>query len=175
MGIPTLSKIPTNFKMTTVRLKLLLAELLGEIRQPYPPYSGKTIEGVKMFELAKAGTLDQAKIPFQTGQIFEATLLSQEKVPFGYLKEEMSRRVLSVAGDFRQKEIIASWYALPVPSETLLPSYRIRLSCSSGLFVRSIANDLGKQLHVGGLSTHILRTQVGGYSLEDCIHLVENT
>lgn len=174
MGIPSLSKLPKNFEMTTVRLTQLLAELVGSIRQPYPPFSGKTIEGIKMFELAKTGRLDHRKIPSQTGTIFEATLLSSEKVPFGYLRDEMERRVLSVEGDFRQREILTAWHALSLPMATLLPSYRIRLSCSSGLFVRSIAHDLGKKLNLGGLSSHILRTHVGGYSLEDCIHLSEN-
>lgn len=174
MGIPSLSKLPKNFKMTTVRLIQLLTEMVGSIRQSYPPFSGKTIQGIKMFELAKTGRLDHRKIPTQTGSIFEAVLLSSEKVPFGYLRDEMERRVLSVEGDFRQREIIAAWHALRLPLTTLLPSYRIRISCSSGLFVRSIAHDLGMKLNLGGLSSHILRTNVGGYSLEDCMYLGEN-
>lgn len=175
MGIPKIRKITKNLKITSVRLRQLLRDLIGTVTQAYPPFSGKTINGIKMFELAKANLLMNEKIPKQKGEIYEAKLLSEHEIPFGYLLSEVVRRVESIEGDFRQMDIIQAWKALTIPLDTRLPSYRIRVSCSSGLFVRSIAQELGEKLNLGGLSSHILRTHVGGYSLEDCIYLTENS
>ncbi len=47
----------------------------------------------------------------------------------------------------------------------------ILIKCSKGTYIRSIANDLGKNLNVGGHLTKLIRTQAGKCRIEDAISL----
>lgn len=48
----------------------------------------------------------------------------------------------------------------------------VRVTCSTGTYVRALARDLGDALGVGGHLTALRRTRVGGYSL-DCAHTLD--
>jgi tRNA pseudouridine55 synthase len=48
-----------------------------------------------------------------------------------------------------------------------LPDVGISVHCSSGTYIRAIARDLGSALGVGGHLTHLRRTAVGPFTLED--------
>jgi tRNA pseudouridine55 synthase len=43
--------------------------------------------------------------------------------------------------------------------------------CSKGTYIRSLAKDLGEKLGVGGYLKELVRTQVGGYKLENAFQL----
>lgn len=47
------------------------------------------------------------------------------------------------------------------------PEFSVRLSCSSGFYVRSLAHDLGRLIGCGAVLKHLVRTRVGDYRLED--------
>lgn len=47
----------------------------------------------------------------------------------------------------------------------------VRISCSGGTYVRSLANDLGEALNCGGYLTKLVRTHVGRFSREDATPL----
>jgi len=47
------------------------------------------------------------------------------------------------------------------------PSVVLRIGCSSGTYIRTLANDLGKILRVGAYLEGLRRTKVGDWSLED--------
>lgn len=49
----------------------------------------------------------------------------------------------------------------------------VRVNCSSGTYIRSLARDLGENLGVGGHLTALRRTEVGPFTLEDAITLEE--
>ncbi len=46
------------------------------------------------------------------------------------------------------------------------PRINLRIVCSKGTYMRSLAHDLGKQLRVGGYLSKITRTRIGSYKLE---------
>jgi tRNA pseudouridine55 synthase len=48
-----------------------------------------------------------------------------------------------------------------------LPDVSFRIVCSKGTYIRSIANDFGAKLKVGGYLKSLCRTRIGDYSLED--------
>lgn len=50
-----------------------------------------------------------------------------------------------------------------------LPSIEIRVVCSKGTYIRSLARDIGKALGSGGYLTALKRTKIGNVSLSDCI------
>lgn len=49
------------------------------------------------------------------------------------------------------------------------PTMKIRLTCSSGTYVRAIANDIGEKLGCGAYLSGLRRTQVGPFRLEDSL------
>ena len=50
---------------------------------------------------------------------------------------------------------------------------QILIKCSKGTYIRSIANDLGRNLGVGGYLTKLVRTQAGNFRIENSIELDE--
>ena len=52
-----------------------------------------------------------------------------------------------------------------------LPQIKVRVACSKGTYIRSLARDLGKALGSGGRLTDLQRTQVGDFRLEDCFQV----
>ncbi len=55
--------------------------------------------------------------------------------------------------------------------KTDLPKVFFEIECSKGTYIRSIANDFGKQLKVGAYLENLTRTNVGSYCLEKAISL----
>lgn len=47
------------------------------------------------------------------------------------------------------------------------PAIRFRIVCSKGTYIRSLANDLGADLGVGGFLSELCRTRIGNFKLED--------
>ncbi|MEG0163055.1 MAG: tRNA pseudouridine(55) synthase, partial [Mucinivorans sp.] len=52
-----------------------------------------------------------------------------------------------------------------------LPYLTLRVECSKGTYVRSLARDLGVELSSGAYLTELRRTKNGGYSVLDSIDL----
>ena len=50
---------------------------------------------------------------------------------------------------------------------------RIRVVCSKGTYIRSLARDIGAALHSGAYLTDLCRTRIGQYKLEDCMDITE--
>jgi tRNA pseudouridine55 synthase len=50
-----------------------------------------------------------------------------------------------------------------------LPQITIKVACSKGTYIRSLARDIGDELKCGAYLTALQRTKVGEVGLEDCI------
>ena len=48
------------------------------------------------------------------------------------------------------------------------PLLKIRVVTGSGVYIRSLARDIGAELQVGGYLASLVRTRVGQYTLDDC-------
>jgi tRNA pseudouridine55 synthase len=130
---------------------------------PYPPYSSRTREGKPLWTLARAG--EQFKLPYRDISI-SACSLSQSGIK---KYEDIFQRVVmisySVQGDFRQKEIISSWQSVQHKDEFVNISGL--LSCSSGTYIRSVVHLIGEWWNTGAVTTQIIRTRIGDYSVKD--------
>jgi tRNA pseudouridine55 synthase len=47
------------------------------------------------------------------------------------------------------------------------PELIIRVNCSSGTYIRTLAEDMGKELGSGAYLTKLRRTKIGDYSVDD--------
>ncbi|MEJ2746347.1 MAG: tRNA pseudouridine(55) synthase TruB [Anaerolineae bacterium] len=65
-------------------------------------------------------------------------------------------------------------YALEIEAVDL-PEVRLRVSCSSGTYVRSLAHDLGQALGCGGHVTALRRVAVGDFAVETAVPLDQLT
>lgn len=54
-----------------------------------------------------------------------------------------------------------------------LPTIEIRIVCSKGTYIRTLASDIGKALNSGGHLTNLIRTKVGDYHLDNSITINE--
>jgi tRNA pseudouridine55 synthase len=52
-------------------------------------------------------------------------------------------------------------------TEVALPIVHFRVVCSTGTYIRSLANDFGAKLGVGGHLSSLCRTRIGNFLLKD--------
>ncbi|MBR7036111.1 MAG: tRNA pseudouridine(55) synthase TruB [Bacteroidales bacterium] len=52
-----------------------------------------------------------------------------------------------------------------------LPYMKIKIACSKGTYIRSLANDIGAALQSGGYVSSLQRTKVGDVTIDDCISI----
>lgn len=50
---------------------------------------------------------------------------------------------------------------------------KIRVECSKGTYIRSLARDIGAKLDSGGYLTGLIRTKIGDYTIENAISIEE--
>lgn len=53
------------------------------------------------------------------------------------------------------------------------PLLRLRIVCSSGTYIRSLARDIGDELGCGSVLERLVRTRIGAYRLEKAVRLEE--
>lgn len=137
--------------------------LKGKIQQLYPLYSSKTVNGMPLFMYARSGKT--VKVPSRDVVIKKLVFKKIRKIHAKSLFLQIEKRIRRVAGDFRQKEIIALW------KKSLLTSKKTRsfliaecmVRCSSGTYVRQIAHTLGVRIGIPALAFSIRRTRLGRY------------
>ena len=50
-----------------------------------------------------------------------------------------------------------------------IPNIDFEVECSKGTYIRSLANDFGKELSSGATLTKLKRTKIGEYSIDESI------
>ena len=132
---------------------------------PYPPYSSRTVNGAALFAHARAGTLP-TELPVQHGSVKTVALIAVETVKAAEIIDEIRTDIQNVVGDFRQALIQETWEALQTKyaNETVTLA-TFRATVTSGVYIRTIAHELGKELGIPALAYRIVRTRVGEYKI----------
>lgn len=81
---------------------------------------------------------------------------------------EMARKGITVERKPRRIRI----YALEI-SGVELPLVTLRVRCSKGTYIRTLCEDIGKELGTGAAMQSLLRTRVGSFSMEEAVTLDE--
>lgn len=105
-----------------------LDRLTGERLQAPPIYSAKKVEGVRAYDIARAG--ESVELRQALVNIYEIELLSYD-----------------------------------------MPRVRIRVRCSKGTYIRSLAREVGEALGSGAHLTALRRTRSGGFTLRQAHEL----
>jgi tRNA pseudouridine55 synthase len=163
---------PENFPEE--KLKELIARWVGKREQELPPFSSTVIRGKPLFWWAREGRLREVGLPVREIEIYKAELVRRGEITKGDLEKLIEKNVGLIDGDFRQDRIKEIWEtALANHPNDRFSVATIRITVSSGTYVRSIANELGKALGIPSIALRILRTRNGRFDLASCKPLSE--
>lgn len=172
LGLPKYAEIDPQSSKSS--LQKVLANVSGTHQVPFPAFSSRTVDGKPLFMYALQGTLNTIQIPEHDETVYKIKILSLTEVPAPKLLE----RILDVlkivprsdepsktlGADFRQDVIRSGWKALfdRMPERTFTVM-RLRVSCSSGTYMRTLATRIAKELDTTGFALSIRRTKIGKY------------
>ena len=125
-----------------VAIRQACAEFVGRIIQVPPAYSAIKKDGRPLYEYARAGIA--VDVPSREVQVHSLDVLR-----------------------------IGPLQGLPVraDAETLVRDVWIRVDCSKGTYIRTLAADLGNRLGCGGHLAGLRRTRVGDLSIKQAVSL----
>lgn len=128
-------------EVTESKIKNQVEELKSINTQTYPWFSGKTVDGTKLFDHFKSGNTDIER-PEQNIQIKEVEMRDFWPQKTEDVKNYIFDSVAKVHGDFRQEEIVASWrkFFAEYKNEKI-PTFEIRIVVSSGTFIRALTEN----------------------------------
>ncbi len=159
LGLVTKTKEARNFSREEI--EKVIFECVGKQIQTYPVYSSKTVDGRALHEIARANELGEIEIPTRKIEIYSIDFLGTREMSGEELFLQIRDRVQKVHGDFRQKEILETWQKnLYNQKEKIFQIVQIKVKCSSGTYIRTLAENIGKKLGAPALAWKIVRTQI---------------
>ena len=140
----------------------LLPSFLGEQDQVAPLFSAKSIDGVRAYELARKA--------FQRGEPIDDSLLRAAKI---HIHDLTLLDFGSYCADGEEAGVGASSRIHIADSRAAngLPFVRLRIGCSKGTYIRSLARDFGEGLQSGAFISRLKRTASGSFRIEDSLSI----
>jgi len=138
-----------------------LQKYIGRFSQEYPAFSSKTVNGRQLHELARADELPE-EMPVKEVEIYSIESLGHARIAAGALKAHIFSSIDKVKGDFRQAGIKARWEMILTDPNRSFECVKIRVKCSSGTYMRSLARMIGEQAGIGAFAVSIKRTKMLG-------------
>jgi len=150
--------------------KLELDKFIGQIKQPFPPYSSFSLkhkeERKPIWEWTKLGKLDEIIIPIKEVEIFSLEEISySEKIEEKKDLEEYIFYNINLLSDinkkkFRVNEILEIWKHIfeTLEMKPIIKKYRAKVS--SGTYIRSLVNRMGIDLGCGAITLDIDRVKL---------------
>ncbi len=125
-----------------------LNKYIGKFEQKYPRYSSKIIA---MKELPD-------EMPSREVEIYSIEDLGKREIKGSDLLNEILAKINLVKGDFRQKEITARWSSISQEiSDSDFTILKLKVRCSSGTYMRTLAHNIGIDHGVPALAYSIKR------------------
>ena len=141
------------------------AALEGEHLQRYPPFSQARVEGVSLIALGHAGVAVER--PSAARTLHAVTLLGVAETDLAAACARALSRVALIRGDFRQAAIGERWRAAAAErGGARLTVASLRVRCSAGTYMRTLAHDLGGAVGAPALAARIRRTAAGELTLD---------
>ena len=172
LGIVT-GQSPQSYKGKD--FQVIARTLTGSIALPYPHYSARTVDGKPLHTWAVEGKINTITIPVKHSRVYNlrvtgyTTLSRQELVEAARAKIDSLPPVIdprkALGNDFRRPLVHAAWDTIaesgaPTDNFTIVHFHCI---ASSGTYMRSLAEEIGKRAGTRGLAFSIHRTQMGHF------------
>jgi tRNA pseudouridine55 synthase len=142
------------------KVKDILPQFRGEIEQVPPMYSAKKIAGKKLYELARKGVeIERKPVPVT---IYELEVCEPPRR--GGAEEE---KIIS--------ELEPGTWDPGLPTDLGLSTWDLglRVACSAGTYIRTLAEDIGRAVGTGAHLAELRRTRAGRFKLERAVTLEE--
>ncbi len=166
LGIPEKKDKEIDIKL----LKKQIKQLKGPYNQEIPPYSSLRIKRKPLFYYARNNQLSDIELPKKMIKINGIEINSIHTITTNRLLKQIRQKIKSLKGDFRQEDILKKWEELLNEESKKFIVADITIACSSGTYIRTIANDLGKSFG-GALLLNLIRTKVGKFSVKNSFRL----
>ncbi len=152
---------------SATEVKGVLASFVGPYRSPYPLFSSKTVGGKPLFQWTLEG--EEVEAPLQEGTIRSVRFCGMRRMTTNSLIRYVGKKIATLAPvteeskalgrDFRKKDALASWERI---GEGRFPIMMIKVRTSAGVYMRTLAGDIGEKLGTKGLALSIKRTRIFG-------------
>lgn len=138
----------------------LYTKLIGTREQKFHPFSSKPINGKPLWAHTKEK--NDIEIPSHTITVEKIDLLKEENISFNEVLERVKFILNEVTGDFRQNEILESWKNKKESlNDVIFKKITIEVHCSSGTYMRVLAEEISIELEVPVLASRIFRKSIG--------------
>ncbi len=144
--------------ITREAVEAALPQFLGEQEQVPPMYSAKMVNGYRAYEFARAGE----EVELRTAHIVISAIELLEYREAGTADGPQAEAV-QVSKVVRNVKNFHTATRSEVPG----PEALLRIRCSKGTYIRSLARDLGVALNSGAYLTALRRVASGDFRLED--------
>lgn len=124
--------------------------------QEYPKYSSKILALKEIPE----------EMPTKEVEIFALEQIGSKALSGQKIADIVLENIAKVTGEFRQKETIEKWkeFSEKHAVERFI-ILKFKVSCSSGTYMRSLADRMGRDLGLPALAFSIKRTRINGYKI----------
>ena len=154
---------------------------ISQTEQMPPAYSAKYVNGTRSYYLARNG--EESDLKPAAVKIYACELLDVDN-PLSKTLERPSYGTDETHNTFVVKKRIASEENNPVVRYTEgsllapdqirnLPTATLRIECSKGTYIRSMARDFGAMLSSGAYMSALRRSASGGFRVEDALDIKE--
>jgi len=146
-------------------LENVLDEFRGEIEQTPPMYSAKKIAGQKLYELARRG-IEVERKPVQV-TIYELELIQPQRTQRARRKIKIETEDQKLTTEDRQPDNLKpeTW---DLGLNEIL-DFGLRVSCSAGTYIRTLAEDIGRKIGVGAHLASLRRIAAGKFDLSKAV------
>jgi tRNA pseudouridine55 synthase len=145
-------------EVNEVIIKESLSTLLGKQSFPYPVFSSKTVNGKPLFSWFKEGKIHEIEIPKTDVEIRNIEMTSLTSVNASDVLQKITKAVELIKGDFRQSEILEK-YTKCLSTQRFTVA-KIRVTCTSGTYMRTLAEMIGEKCGMPALAYSIKRTKI---------------
>lgn len=176
LGMPLrLSGKPIADELARDFLQNALKKYIGKIHQQVPVYSAVHVEGQRLYRIARADRHDLRS----RDDIGDAP---REDAFFRHWAGRERSEAISSPLPYKEIEIydiiICSFtnneqlnYPEIKDEQNSCTTAELRVSCGKGTYIRSLVRDLGNDLGCGAVAVSLVRTKVGGYTIEESLTL----
>ena len=172
LGVSTASLDPLSteieisqpeIELDQINLKDIAGEILRLESISYPKYSSKAVDGIPLHTLSRSG-VEIEELPKKDINVTDFKILSVENVSLGESIQPLLSYIPNIEGHFNQKESVELWKDTIKSNEgSSFTKLHCEISSSTGTYVRSVAQEIGRLLGTDAIALNIHRTRVGSF------------
>lgn len=154
-------------------VRKVLATTVGPISLPYPHFSSKTVQGKPLHTWTLENRLNEITVPIKKSVIYKIVFEKLTSISWEDVYTTATAKIETIplvtaaskklGADFRRALVRQSWNVFHNAQPTQFSILTIRVTASSGTYMRSLSEHIGTLLGTCGLAYAIHRTKIGTY------------